>query len=210
MFPGNCVDSITNKKRKEPTTNIIHKPEPTHFPRGDNTPSMIPDAYEIYTEFVRIFFTGANLQRFLIYTCNACPTENNDPITNTIVSILASPIHISFSEIGVRAFKQTTIATLPYYLLNEEQCNFVRYVIQHIIDGMPCSVMSGSVGGFMLKLTPPHQQIMVDKKKISEALVHAIQGVSGYGDVEMKERVISILFQRITALAAMPPPPRLR
>lgn len=210
MFPGSCLESITNQKRKEPTSNILHEPEATHFVHGDNTPSTIPDVSEIYTEFVRIFFTGTNLQRFLIYTCNACPNESNDPITNTIVSILSSPIHISFSEIGVRAFKQTTIATLPYYLLDEEQCNFIRYVVQHIIDGMPCSVMSGSVGGFMLKLNPPHQQIMVDKKKISEALVQAIKGVSGYGDMEMKERVISILFQRITALATMPPPQRLR
>lgn len=64
---------------------------------------------------------GVENQRFLIYACNASNENDTDPITTTIVAMLSSPVHISLSNIGVRAFKNTSLPPLPYYLMDSAQ-----------------------------------------------------------------------------------------
>lgn len=161
----------------------------------------------LYQQFLEIFLTGESLQNFLIYVCNATPPDNSDPITNTIVSVLSSPISLSFSEVGVRAFKTTNVATLPYYLLNAKQGAWVRKVVGYFTRGdIPTSVTSGSDGGFMLRFSPPSTPLLVDKQEVSNALANMIVGSSGYGDSDVKNKIVFILYQRITAHSTMPIP----
>eukprot|EP00961_Rhodomonas_salina_P291809 3932346-Rhodomonas_salina.3 len=118
--------------------------------------------------------------------------------------MLSTPIYISLSEIGIRMFKTTSIAPIPYYLLDNAQCDFVRAYLTSVSEGAPCNISSGPDGGFVLRIPPPVQNIFTDKTEVCNCLKHAIHNASGYGDKQIKEKVLSILFQRISALATIP------
>jgi len=150
------------------------------------------------------------LERFIVYTCNAAPMDSNDPIANTVAMMLSSPICITLSEVGVRAFKPNTVATIPYYLLDAHQTAFVRRLTSMMLRGLNCTFSSGSDGGFVMRVPVPHPQVFIDKTAVSNCLAGAIFNASGYGGPEVKKTVLSILFQRITALASMPQPQMLK
>jgi hypothetical protein len=158
----------------------------------------------LYDAFMEIFLTGSNLEHFLIHSCNASATDNTDPITNTIVAMMGSPICISLSNVGVRGFKNTSIATLPYVLLQEDQVNFVTKLLASVRHGIVASSNSDANGGFVLRLPPPSKNKFVDKILIMEHLQIAIGKSSGYGTKETKQNVYDIIAQRVHAMITLP------
>eukprot|EP00961_Rhodomonas_salina_P029021 391448-Rhodomonas_salina.2 len=172
---------------------------------AQRAPPPTQQTVDMYNEFAAIFLTGANLQQFLIYTCNAAPAANNDPISNTVVSVLTSPLSISLSNVGVRAFKNTDLAPIPYYLLGPRQCAFIRRVVQKINDGELTSLASSNAnGGFLLRIPPQSAHVFVDKPLVMQHLSKAILGCTGHGDTMTKQRVVDILKQRIGVLTVVP------
>lgn len=162
------------------------------------------DIHAMYEEFVRVFLSGDSLEHFLIYTCNASSVENSDPISNTVVLLLSSPVSISFSHVGVRAFKTTSVATLPYHLLDLEQCNLVRKMLHLMKDGLECQISSDASGGFSVQFPQPTTHTFLNKTEVMDRLSRAVNSTSGYKDGDAKERVFSILSQRIGALTVVP------
>jgi hypothetical protein len=159
---------------------------------------------EFYNSFVSAFLKSENLERFVIYACNASKLDNTDPISNIIVAIVSSPLSISFSNVGIRVFKSTSIAALPYYLLDQKQCKFIKSLIAAVLDGsLNISITSDANGGFILRVLPPKTNMFVEKNDVLQALSRAVRNVSGYGDTVVKERVFSILSQRISAMVTM-------
>jgi hypothetical protein len=159
----------------------------------------------LYQNFTRVFLSGVNLERFIVYCCNAASMDNPDPISSTIVTVLSTPVSISMSDVGIRMFKTTTIAPIPYYLLDESQCEFIRGLMEQAVkQTVPCNISSGHDGGFLLRIPPPPQHVFVEKAQVSLCLTRAIHGANGYGDDSIKEKVLAILFQRISALAVIP------
>eukprot|EP00961_Rhodomonas_salina_P249697 3375336-Rhodomonas_salina.3 len=158
----------------------------------------------LYQEFVQLFLTGVNLERFLIYMCNAAPADSTDPISNTVVTILSSPINISLCNVGVKAFKTTNLAALPYYLLDKQQADFIRKLVDAVQQGLNCTVSSDSNGGFYLRFPSLVQHMHVDKQSVLDHLSNAILNTSGYGDAATKKRVVDILIQRIGVLTVIP------
>ncbi len=158
----------------------------------------------LYDAFIEIFLTGPNLEHFLIHSCNASATDNNDPITNTIVAIMGSPICISLSNVGVRGFKNTSIATLPYVLLQEDQVNFVTKLLASVRRGIAASSNSDANGGFVVRLPAPSKNKFVEKGLIMEHLQIAIGKSSGYGTKETKQNVYDIISQRVHAMITLP------
>eukprot|EP00961_Rhodomonas_salina_P241310 3260524-Rhodomonas_salina.1 len=117
----------------------------------------------LYKEFVDVFLAEESLERFIVYTCNANSADNSDPITNTVVLLLSSPVCISLSHVGVRAFKTTSIATLPYHLLDAAQCSLVQKMLECMKAGAACSIASDANGGFSVHFAQPREHVFVDK-----------------------------------------------
>ncbi len=189
------------KRKKQPKHPSVATFE--HFFHTTNLEMESPNT-DFYNSFVSVFLKAANLERFVIYACNASKLDNTDPISNIIVAIVSSPISISFSNVGIRAFKSTSIAALQYYLLDQKQCNFIKNLITAILDGsLNTGITSDANGGFILRIFPPKTNIFVEKNEVLQALSRAVRNVSGYGDAIVKERVFSILSQRISAMVTM-------
>eukprot|EP00961_Rhodomonas_salina_P090207 1213268-Rhodomonas_salina.1 len=117
---------------------------------------------------------------------------------------MSSPIAISLSNVGVRAFKNTSIATLPYVLLDEKQAQCVRDLLEHIRQGVSSTITSDANGGFLVRLPVPATNIFVDRNAVMQHLANAIHSTPGYGDKDVKDRVFSVLSQRISALTTVP------
>ena len=158
----------------------------------------------LYDEFYTAFLKGKNLEHFLIYICNASTMDTTDPISNMIVLVLSSPVCISLSNIGVRVFKTTSIATIPYYLLDRTQEQIVHRLCTFMKNSGECSVISDSSGGFTVKFPPSATPLFADKQDVMQSLQDAINGTVGYGDDEVKNRVFQIISQRISALTVLP------
>jgi hypothetical protein len=148
------------------------------------------------------------MQHFLIYACNAAESESQDPISNTVVAIMSSPVAIAFSNVGVRAFKNTSIATLPYQVLSAEQADLVRDLLQEINNGLAVSNSSDANGGFLLRMPTPPSNMFVDRGEVMQKLRASIMSANGYGSEEVKERVYAILAQRINACTTLAPSKR--
>jgi hypothetical protein len=158
----------------------------------------------IYDEFCSVFLTGKNLEHFLIYVCNASTMETTDPISNMVVLVVSSPVCISLSNTGVKAFKTSSIATIPYYLLEKSQESVVMKLCDYMKNTGEFNISSDSTGGFIVKFPQAANTYFVDKKQTMVCLQNAIDGTVGYGDVEVKKRVYQILSQRISALTVLP------
>lgn len=69
-------------------------------------------------------------------------------------------------------------------------------------DG-PFSVASGPDGGFWVKIHPPKQNMFLNRDLVSKTLRNVVNNVTGYGDPYVKEKILSILFQRISAMTSL-------
>jgi len=171
----------------------------------DSPEEAVFDTVEsLYDSFIDIFMTGSNLEHFLIHSCNASGADNADPITNTVVAVMSSPIHISLSNVGVRAFKNNNIATLPYVLLQDNQVSFVVKTLASIRHGLVTSANSDANGGFVVRIPPPSKNKFVDKAVVMSHLRDAIGKTSGYGSRETKQTVFEIISQRVHAMTTLP------
>jgi hypothetical protein len=171
----------------------------------DETPEDFFESIDrLYDTFIDVFFTGSNLEHFLIHSCNASGADNADPITNTVVSIMSSPVCISLSNVGVRAFKNNSIATLPYVLLQQDQVAFVVKLLASVHHGLVINMNSDANGGFVVRLQSPPKNKFVDKNLIMDHLRAVIGKSSGYGSKETKQNVFEIISQRVNAMITLP------
>jgi hypothetical protein len=170
----------------------------------ENPEDFFDNVDSLYDSFIDVFFTGDNLEHFLIHSCNASGADNADPITNTVVSIMSSPIFISLSNVGVRAFKNNSIATLPYVLLQQDQVEFVVKILASIRNGVVTNANSDANGGFVVRLQSPSKNRFVNKSLIMDHLRIAIGKSSGYGSKETKQTVFEIISQRVYAMTTLP------
>eukprot|EP00961_Rhodomonas_salina_P024300 327276-Rhodomonas_salina.3 len=170
-------------------------------PTSDNTLSPVD---ELYSKFVNVFLSGVNLERFLVYACNTPMTDNSDPISAMVVAMLSSPIHISLSSTGVHSFKSTLVPVLPYSLLDQEQCDFIRWLLSRTNKTIPVSISSDAHGGFTMKIQQSNTHVFVSKDEVLKQLSACIHKSNGYGDSIMKDHIMSILTQRISTMAMIP------
>ena len=162
------------------------------------------NAHRVYQNFVQVFLTARNLQRFIIYACNASTADNSDPITFTVVAMLSSPVNISLSNVGVRAFKNPSIPPLPYYLLDVSQCAFVRDLMALVQQNESMATVSSDTNSsFVLRLQQPSQNMMIDKEAVMHALSETVMHAKPYGTAATKKRVLAVLTQRIGSMVML-------
>jgi hypothetical protein len=121
-----------------------------------------------------------------------------------VLLVLSSPISITLSNVGVKAFKTSSVPTIPYYLLDPSQEKIVLRLCDFMKRTGECHVASDSTGGFTVKFPQPNTTIFVDKKEAMQCLSDAIDSTAGYGDADVKRKVFQIISQRIGALTVLP------
>lgn len=77
----------------------------------------------------------------------------------------------------------------------------MQFVTSHQ-DAM--TVSSDTRASFLLRLPPPPNHHMLDKEALLHALSQAVMQAKAYGGPEAKKRVLSVLIQRIGAMAMLP------
>lgn len=77
---------------------------------------------------------GEALLQLLPYFCKIESDDGRgskcDPITNTIITLLSSPLHLCLTEVGAMLFHGHATLIYPYNLMSEDQKVFVRECLE--------------------------------------------------------------------------------
>jgi hypothetical protein len=84
-----------------------------------------------WEDHIAAHFAGEEaLLRLLPYFCKIEADDRRggkcDPITNTVITLLSSPVHLCLSEVGAALFQGHAKLIYPYNLMSEEQKVFIR------------------------------------------------------------------------------------
>jgi hypothetical protein len=82
------------------------------------------------SEFVNMFLTGPALHSVICHMCN----QNNglavDPITDTLTTMVSTPVVVVITEAGVAMFKDKPTMVFPYTSMTMSQIHYIRDIVQ--------------------------------------------------------------------------------
>ena len=142
---------------------------------------------------ISLFFGGLEpMQRSLAVLCESnCKQQATDTVTQTILMLLSSPVHVQLTAVGWQPLKGRDL-TFPYTQMTLEQ----RQALKALVDegGERWHVYEHAMiyrrGG------PPVQLKPLD---VLEALCSSILASTAYSDKRVRVAVCNILLQRVQA-----------
>jgi len=144
----------------------------------------------VYQRFMDCFFSKENIRNTLIVLCQNNPHEA-DPISNTIIIILTTPLEIQLIANGIQLFKDKGLI-YPYQYMNSNQREFLLEIIN--MDSKNWLSYE-----FCLQWKCKGAPMYVDHLEILKTLCELIQGSKKYTDARSKLAITNIILQRVHA-----------
>jgi hypothetical protein len=174
-----------------------------------------------HDEIVATFLSGVRLRRVLSHMCNNASSGIADPVTSTIRVMLACPVQLVISEVGVALFKDHPNVLYPFAKMDVDQ----RYLVERVVSSCMhlhdiCPRLGNRVvvqmgGGCILYTDPPPPSSVSQQEtkpncfvlrpiEVLRALCDCIFASAKYGDPAVRHAIASILLQRIVGAVNIP------
>jgi hypothetical protein len=147
---------------------------------------------EKHTRVVTLFFEGlATMQRTLAILCESNNRQAGaDVVTQTILMLLTSPLHMQLTAIGWQPLKGRDI-TFPYSHMTIEQKQAFRELVG---DGSNWHSYEHA-----LVLRRRLKTVQLEPLDVLEALCASVLASTAYPDKRMRVAICNILLQRVQA-----------
>ena len=107
---------------------------------------------DLMKQYVGHFFSGESLKHILIYMCNECTSEIADPITQTVMMFVNTPISLCLTNIGLAPFRERNMSVYPYSHMTPEQQLFLSQACTFMQERMIGFVSTQMGGGCVVSL----------------------------------------------------------
>ena len=148
------------------------------------------EASETLKEVRQAFFEPiARMQATLAILCDGQQQQSADPVTQTVLTMLACPVHVQLTAIGWQPFKGKEL-TFPYQQMSSEQKEVLK---RALLKG------SASWNVYEHALTHRIRGEPLRPLDVLEALCATILASTAYADRRLRVAVCNILLQRVQA-----------
>jgi hypothetical protein len=149
-------------------------------------------ADEGYATAVRLFFGDTDsMQRSLAVLCESNHKQPADTVTQTILMLLTSPVHIQLTAVGFQPLKGREL-TFPYAQMTLEQRQALRALVDE--GGELWNVYEHAM---MYRRSGPLVQLK--PLDVLEALCASVLTSPAYSDKRVRVAICNILLQRVQA-----------
>lgn len=118
---------------------------------------------------------------------------SGDPVTQTILLMLSSPVHIQLTVVGWQPLRGREL-TFPFHLMTSEQ----KQALKALIEGEPAKWMVYE-HAMTYRRPATDQAITLDALDVLGALCSSILASTTYKDRRLRVAVCNILLQRVQA-----------
>ena len=153
----------------------------------------------LFVGFQETFLQGEALRRMLHYfSCN-CSECDQDNLTDIMLKMLCTPIDITLTKIGLNAFKDNYMLTLPYSEMTKQQKSFLcESVTKDIAFSRSVSVMANMNGGVCMRLYQIDKEtVFIQQEILMRALVDCVLLDVVSHNVHTRWLIFTIVLQRI-------------
>ena len=148
------------------------------------------DAPDTLREVRQAFFEPmARMQATLAVLCDGQLQPSTDPVTQTVLTMLACPVQVQLTAIGLQPFKGKEL-TFPYQKMSSEQKEVLKRAL-----------LKGSAAWNMYEHALAHRVRGESLRPLDvlEALCATILASTAYADRRLRVAVCNILLQRVQA-----------
>ena len=161
-------------------------------------PDNYVDEESLFEEYVKTFFTGTALENMIIYMCNACTMEINDPITHTLLMFLATPVTFMLTDIGLVPFKDMNMAILPYTRMTRQQKDFLVRYLQFLQDTATGTLSTQMGGGCFVtlnrKISRTHN---LDNSTVMSVFCETVLESKTHQNIDTRVAICNIVLQHV-------------
>eukprot|EP00960_Hanusia_phi_P001706 49501-Hanusia_phi.AAC.2 len=155
-----CIDRIElkasrlcgiKKERKENVcfaTRRVFAPTHTRMAWGYYPPGMAHDEelVALMDRYNELFLQGSALKNMLIYVCNSCSADVQDPVTHTLCVFLTTPLTVSITKTGLAPFRDCNSVVYPFFCMSMEQRTLLLELMQ-LMQSKNYAILSTQMGG---------------------------------------------------------------
>jgi len=146
------------------------------------------------SEIINIFFSDESL---LASICALCQINKHsqDPVSQTIVTILNCPVHIQLTQVGLQPFQGREL-TFPYHMMTSSQ----RRCIQTILTGNPSK---WNVYEHAMVYKRSGTPVFLKPIDVLTKVCTMILSSRSYEDKRLRVAICNIILQRVQASIPM-------
>ena len=160
---------------------------------------------DLFQRFTELFLKGENLRDMMVYMCNTCTSDVQDPITHTICTFLSTPVRISITKIGLAPFQGCNTAIFPFFCMREEQKLLLLEIIQFMQENGRATLSTQMGGGGMATLKPDGQRVYLDTSEVIFQFFQATKESERTGmKTQVRDKVCNIILQRVCSAVHIP------
>jgi hypothetical protein len=161
-------------------------------------------------EFSELFLTNGNLENVVCHMCNQSAGIVADPITETLMVMLTTPLSVVITEAGVAIFRNQPAMVLPYVNMNSEQLLYIQKTVDTLVNNSVEENMElkGHIqmGGGCIVMVPnqkKYKDFIIDNEALLHAFITSV-GKSKQYDTWTKRALSSIIIQRLSCTVNIP------
>ncbi len=156
---------------------------------------------KIRKELIPFFYSTPILKKIIANHINNRVQEFPDPITSTLVTMVNSPMQVTFCESGILIFKTTNLPILPYETLNNEEMEFLSNTLSEFDNSSITETYHGC-GKFsvQINLGPGHY---MPKKNVLLGFVDIMLKQKDFKEKCILQRLSDIILQRFLSNVSM-------
>lgn len=158
----------------------------------------------IMDAFVEAFLQGDALKSMILYMCNACTVEINDPITHTLVTFLTTPVSLCITKTGLAPLKDCNMAILPFGCMTPDQKALLIDVIQQMQESNLATLSTQMGGGGLAQLNYHGPKRYLPAVDILTQFCRAVQESGSHLRPDIKDNVCNIVIQRVCSMVHVP------
>ncbi|EKX35102.1 hypothetical protein GUITHDRAFT_118755 [Guillardia theta CCMP2712] len=154
--------------------------------------------------FVEMFLRGEALRGMLLYMCNSCTVEINDPITHTLCTFMTTPVSLCVTKTGLAPLKDCNMAILPFGCMTPEQKAFLNGAINEMQAGGLATLSTQMGGGGMAQLNYRGPKRYLPAEDVLTQFCAAVRCSGSHLGPEIKDNVCNIVIQRVCSMVHVP------
>ena len=155
-------------------------------------PDMQPSDDEPHARIVTLFFGDTDtMQRTLAVLCDSNYKQQADTVTQTVLLLLGSPVHVQLTAVGWQPLKGREL-TFPYMQMTLDQ----RMALKTLLDE-GAGMWHVYERAMMYRRTGP--PVHLKPLPVLEALCTSVMASTAYSDKRVRVAICNILLQRVQA-----------
>ncbi len=156
--------------------------------------SLVKSKDMIKKELLQFFQSPEIIKKIIVNHINNRVQDFPDPITSTLITMVNSPMQVTFCESGILIFKTSNMPILPYDALNHEEKKFLVNLLEGIDNAFLSETYHGC-GKFSVQVNIGSGHYM-QKRNVLFAFVDVMLKQKEFKEKSIQQRLSDIILQR--------------